>query len=179
MGTRIVKLRGIGYWAKVFEFNRDLTGYEGALADVGGQTSIDVDLDKDMYDLLVKSKSMKKGVQSPDNEGMTRVKFTRKWENQFSGGPPTVVGPDNKPWDPDNQGLIGNGSEVLVELVVYDTKRRGIVGTRLERVKVLNHVEYVGADYDTPGIKEYTKKPKPGDTPSSKADEELDDEIPF
>ena len=46
MATRRVKLSGIAYWAKVFPENRDLTGFENALADVGGQTTIDIDLDK-------------------------------------------------------------------------------------------------------------------------------------
>ena len=34
MATRKVKLTGLGYWAKVFEDNRDLTGFEDALKDV-------------------------------------------------------------------------------------------------------------------------------------------------
>ena len=37
MATRKVKLTGLGYWAKVFEDNRDLTGFEDALKDVGGE----------------------------------------------------------------------------------------------------------------------------------------------
>ena len=36
--------------------------------------------------------------------------------------------------------LIGNGSTVAVTLSVYDTRRKSIVGTRLDRVKVLEHV---------------------------------------
>ena len=52
MATRLVKLRGIGYWAKLFESNRDLTGYDNALADIGGQTTIDVDLDERHIALL-------------------------------------------------------------------------------------------------------------------------------
>ena len=65
MGTRKVKLTGIAYWSRVFEDNRDLTGFEDALKDVGGQTCIDVDLDADNMALLRKSKSMKRGIDSP------------------------------------------------------------------------------------------------------------------
>lgn len=112
MGTRKVKLSGIGYWSRVFEDNRDLTGYENALADVGGQTSIDVDLDDDAMALLRKSKSMKRGTTSTDNPDLTRVKFTRKWQAEIGGGAPKVVKADGTTWDYDEDGPIGNGSRL-------------------------------------------------------------------
>ena len=175
MGTRRVKLKGIGYWAKVFEENRDKTGYEGALEEFGGQTTIDVDLDDEMMTKLQKSKSMKKGRPSDDNEGMTRVKFTRKWQENYGGGAPKVVDSEGEEWDYDERGPIGNGSEVEVLLSVYDTSRRGIVGTRLEKVKVTNHIPYnPDEDEDEPSKKETQKS-----APKSKKPEELDDEIPF
>lgn len=189
MGTRIVKLQGIFYWAKVFESNRDLTGFEGALTDIGGQTTIDVDLDADNYALLQKSKSMKKGTPSPDNPGHTRVKFTRKWSENYGGGAPDVTKADGLPWVFDEDGPIGNGSEGIVTLAVYDTSRKSIVGTRLDKVKVLVHKEYIPVDDDTPGIREYTKKADTPDTPpaatkpAAKAPTRtqtlVDDEIPF
>ena len=190
MGTRKVKLQGIFYWAKVFESNRDLTGFEGALTDIGGQTTIDVDLDADNYALLQKSKSMKKGTPSPDNPGYTRVKFTRKWTENYGGGSPEVLKGDGTEWVFDDDGPIGNGSEGIVTLSVYDTQRKSIVGTRLDKVKVLVHKEYTPSeDDDTPGIKEYTKKPDTPDTPpvatksAAKAPTRthtlVDDELPF
>ena len=45
-------------------------------------------------------------------------------------------------------GLIGNGSTVTVTLSVYDTRRKSIVGTRLDRVKVLEHVPPPSNDED-------------------------------
>ena len=182
MGTRKVKLTGKGYWAKVFEDLRDLTGYEGALTDIGGQTTIDMDLTEDQMDKLRTSKSMKKGTPSPDEEGLTRVKFTRKWTENYGGGCPKVVKADGTPWDYDEDGPIGNGSVVEVLLKVYDTSRKSIVGTRLEKVKVLEHVKYdpdEDDDDDTPPAKPKLKttslkRPKP-----EPVDYLEDSEIPF
>jgi hypothetical protein len=172
MGTRRVKLTGIAYWSKVFPENRDLTGFENALSDVGGQTSIDIDLDKTNLDLLVKSRSMKKGTPSKENEKLTRVKFTRRWEDKIAGGPPVVLKADGQPWDYDVDGVIGNGSLVEVVLSVYDTSRRSIVGTRLEKVKVVEHKAYVPSDEDEPPAPPAAKQ-------LAKIADNLDDEIPF
>lgn len=170
MSTRKVKLQGPAYWCKVFPENRDLTGFEDALKDIGGQTTIDIDLDADNYEKLKKSRSMKTGNPSPDNEGMRRVKFTRKWTEKFGGGAPTVTKADGTVWDIDDDGLLGNGSEVQVTLSVYDTSRARIVGTRLEAVKVLKAVKYdPDADTDDEPAKEAPKQPT----------KDLDDEIPF
>lgn len=175
MATRLVKLRGIGYWAKVFENNRDLTGYDNALADVGGQTTIDVDLDDKHIELLKRSKSMLTGRESPDNPGLTRVKFKRKWQEQYGGGEPKIVRADDTPWDIEVDGLIGNGSEVEVTLAVYDTSRRNIVGTRMDKVKVLKHVPYEGSKIEVMSVEDdYTP---PASQPKQQA--LADDEIPF
>lgn len=182
MGTRKVKLTGIAYWAKVFEDNRDLTGFEDALKDVGGQTCIDVDLDADNMALLRKSKSMKRGTDSPDNDGLTRVRFTRKWQDRIAGGAPKVVKADGTAWDFDDDGPIGNGSEVEVVLSVYDTSRKAIVGTRLDKVKVIKHVAYDpdADDDDEPApapAKTQGKVSKP--LPKASNHEDVEDDIPF
>lgn len=192
MGTRKVKLTGYGYWAKVFEDNRDPTGYDGALEDVGGQTTIDVDLDDNEMAKLVQSKSMKRGRPSDDNEGMTRVKFTRKWEHVIQtkkgpmdlGGPPKVLKADNTEWDYDVDGPIGNGSTVEVVLSVYDTARKAIVGTRLDRVKVLHHIPYDpdAVDDDTPAAPPPKAATKPAARTAPKAapaPQFEEDDIPF
>jgi hypothetical protein len=174
MATRLVKLRGIGYWAKLFEQNRDLTGYDNALADIGGQTTIDVDLDDRHMALLQKSQSMLRGSPSPDNAGLTRVKFKRKWQEQYGGGEAKIERPDGSPWDLETDGLIGNGSEVEVTLAVYDTSRRNIVGTRLDKVKVLNLVKYEGSSLQVMTVDDV-------DAPKAapKQPQLADDEIPF
>ena len=167
MATRKIKLTGIGYWAKVFEQNRDLTGYEDALKDIGGQCTVDVDLNGEELARLQASKSMLKGRESSDNPGLQRVRFRRKWQENYGGGAPIVVHADGTPWDFDTDGVIGNGSVVEVLLSVYDTSRKAIVGTRLEKVRVVELVKYV-AEEDTP-------------TPAAAKvkDPELSDEIPF
>lgn len=180
MPTRKVKLQGLGYWAKVFEDNRDLTGFEGALKDIGGQTTIDVDLDGDNIAKLRKSRSMKRGSDSPDNEDLTRVRFTRKWEEKWGGGAPKVVKADGTAWDYDEDGAIGNGSLVEVVLSVYDTSRKAIVGTRLEKVKVLEHVEYnPDADDDEDDAPPPKTTPKASPKSEKKSAADLEDEIPF
>ena len=182
MATRKVKLTGLGYWAKVFEDNRDLTGFEDALKDVGGQTCIDMDLDVDMLQKLRDSKSMKKGSASADNEGMTRVRFTRKWQENYGGGAPKVTKADGTVWDFDEDGAIGNGSVVEVLLNVYDTSRKSIVGTRLEKVKVLEHVKYEPDEDedDTPAPTQQDRQPTSAKKPKAAPVDDLeDDEIPF
>lgn len=174
MATRIVKLRGKGYWAKVFESNRDLTGYDNALVDVGGQTTIDVDLDDRHFALLQKSRSMLRGSPSPDNEGLTRVKFKRKWQEKYGGGEPKIERGDGSAWDMETDGLIGNGSDVEVTLSVYDTSRKNIVGTRLDKVKVINNVPYEGAKVEVMSIDDDEPAAKPAPVMA-----DAEEEIPF
>ena len=176
MATRLVKLRGIAYYPKVFENNRDLKGYQDALVDVGGQTTIDIDLDDRHMELLKRSGTMSRGNTSPENPGLTRVKFKRKWQEQYGGGEPKVVHADDTPWDVTTDKFIGNGSEVEVTISVYDTKRKGIVGTRLDKVKVLTHVPYEGSSIEVMSVDDL-------DSPAPKAPapkpQMVDDEIPF
>ena len=149
MATRKVVLTGIAEWAKVFEDNRDMKGFEGAYEEFDGACTIDMILDKENMDRLIASKSMKKG--SPDAEGRgTRVRFVRKFSTgrDWDSGSPVVVKSDGTKWDMDVDGLIGNGSTVAVTLSVYDTSRKTIVGTRLDRVKVLEHVKPPSDDED-------------------------------
>ena len=149
MATRKVILVGVAEWAKVFEDNRDMKGFEGAYEEFDGACTIDMILDKENMDRLIASKSMKKG--SPDAEGRgTRVRFVRKFNTgrDWDSGSPTVLKSDGTKWDMDIDGLIGNGSIVAVTLSVYDTSRKSIVGTRLDRVKVLEHVKPPSDDED-------------------------------
>lgn len=174
MATRIVKLRGKGYWAKVFESNRDLTGYDNALVDIGGQTTIDVDIDDRHFALLQKSRSMLRGSPSPDNEGLTRVKFKRKWQEKYGGGEPKVERADGSAWDMETDGLIGNGSDVEITLSVYDTSRKNIVGTRLDKVKVINNIPYEGASVEVMSIDDDVPAAKPAPVMA-----DAGDEVPF
>ena len=149
MATRKVKLTGIAEWARVFETNRDMDGFDGVYRDHDGACTIDVIMDDDNLAALKASRSMKKG--TPDAEGRaTKVKFIRKFNTgkDWDSGAPIVQKSDGSTWSIDNDGTIGNGSTVEVELSVYDTSRPNIVGTRLDKVKVVDHVAYIA---DTAG----------------------------
>ena len=149
MATRKVVLTGIGEWAKVFEDNRDMKGFEGAWEEFNGACTIDMILDDENMQILRNSKSMKKGTPDPEGRG-TRVRLIRKFETgrDWDSGAPVVTKADGSKWNYEEDGTIGNGSTVQVTLSVYDTSRKGIVGTRLDRIKVINHVEYQPEDED-------------------------------
>ena len=149
MATRKIKLTGIAEWAKVFTQNRDMKGFDGAYEDCDGACTIDVILDDDNMQTLKDSRSIKRG--SPDSEGRgIKVKFVRKYDTgrDWDSGAPSVVHSDGTNWDLDTDGIIGNGSTVEVFLSVYDKSRPNIVGTRLNKVKVVDHVAYIA---DTAG----------------------------
>ena len=149
MATRKIKLTGIAEWARVFETNRDMDGFDGVYRDHDGACTIDIIMDDANLSTLKASRSMKKG--TPDAEGRgTKVKFIRKFNTgkDWDSGAPTVQKSDGSTWDISSDGTIGNGSTVEVELSVYDTSRPNIVGTRLDKVKVVDHVAYIA---DTAG----------------------------
>ena len=182
MATRKVKLTGYGYWMKVFEGNRDLTGFNDQLKEVGGQCVMDLDLSPEEFGKLKKAKFMSAGKPSAENPGYTRVRLKRKWQEEYGGGAPTVLKDDGTAWAYDEDGTIGNGSEVAVIVQVYDTKAPNIVGARLEKVKVLNHKPYVSDDFGDDDEDEVPAPPPKtstaGKKPAPKV-ELVDDEIPF
>tara|TARA_B110000211_G_scaffold201258_1_gene232720 strand:+ start:4289 stop:4822 length:534 start_codon:yes stop_codon:yes gene_type:complete len=151
MATRIVKLTGIAEWAKVFEDNRDMQGYDGVYESCNGACTIDVILDEDNLMKLKASRSIKKGKPDPEGRGHT-VRFVRKFDGgqPRNSGAPVVLKSDGTVWDYNEDGTIGNGSTVEVTLSVYDTRMANIVGTRLDKVKVIDYVEYVQDTGDSP-----------------------------
>ena len=144
MATRKVKLTGIAEWARVFPQNRDMEGFDGAYRDCNGACTIDLILDDENLATLKASRSMKRGVPDPQGRG-TKVKLVRKYDTgkDWDSGAPVVKKLDGSDWDYSLDGTIGNGSTVEVVLSVYDTKMKSIVGTRLDAVTVIDHVEYV------------------------------------
>lgn len=140
MATRNVELKGPIRWARVFKENRDMHGFEGAYEDHGGAYTIEIGLDDAQFKELKASGSMKKGREGDD--GLTWVKFTRKHQDRFewASGEPKVVNNAGDAWDMEMDGEIGNDSEAIVSLSVYDTSRPSIKGTRLEKVQVVRLV---------------------------------------
>ena len=102
---------------------------------------------------------MKKGVVDSEGRGQ-KVTFDRKFKtnNDWECGPPIVLKNDDSVWNYDEDGPIGNGSTVQVHLSVYDIPKYQNVGTRLEKVKVLEHVEYIQPQNDG-DVPPSTKKP--------------------
>ena len=180
MGTRKVVIKGKGYWMKVFEQNRDLTGFNDALVDIGGQTVMDIDLEPSEVEKLKKAKFMSAGKPSPEDSNLTRMRLKRKWTEQYAGGAPEVLKEDNTPWVYETDGPVGNGSIVAVIVDVYDTKasKQGIYGSRLSKVKVLEHIPYIKDEFGDLGSAEQ-EEVKPAAKAKASAKMELEDEIPF
>jgi len=179
--SNILKLKATIEWAKVFEVNRDMKGPNGVWEGHGGATCIDALLDEENYQMLTESGSQKVS-KGADDAGLHRVKFKRNWEANWGyGGAPQVVHADGEPWDIAVSGLIGNGSTAVIHLDIYEAK--GLMGTRLDAVQVLNHVVYE-SEY-TGGVRfedlsgEVTKKAKPKVKDKAPANAEFVDDIPF
>lgn len=131
-------------WAKVFESNRDMEGFEGNARAYDGQYSIVVELDKANREAFKASKSA--GRIKFDDDGVALVTFKRKHKDRFewASGAPVVEFDTGKSYVLDDEGLIGNGSTVTVEYTVYETKMAP--GTRLEKVVIHDLVSYEKAE---------------------------------
>ena len=97
MATRKVKLEGIGEWCKVFEQNREMTGYKptpqavGAYEECNGACKIDVIMNDVNFKKLKDSKSMKSGTDDELGRGK-KVTFVRKFETgrDWDSGSPSL-----------------------------------------------------------------------------------------
>lgn len=99
---------------------------------------------------LVKSGSRKK---IGDGTLGKRVRLDRPFAKDWGKGkgleelgPPEILTSEGKPWPKDT--IIGNGSEVTVKVVVYDTRMGK--GTRLEAVRIDELVPYESSDSPSP-----------------------------
>ena len=139
---------GKAMWARVFEDNRDMEGWEGSYEWCDGAYTIDVCLDDDNYRTFIDSGTARQGKKDKygdfilDGDGNKIVKFDRKHKGPFAkaGGPPKVLWKDGTPYDFEAEGSIGNGSIVELHFEVYPTVK--VPGTRLTKVVVLDHVVY-------------------------------------
>ncbi len=162
--SQYITVRGTASWAKVFEQNRDMyefneeTGAFDLPSSTDGVYSIKVHLDMDEYKKLKRSGSMSCKFSKEDETGLEVVTFKRKHVHKgqggkvldFASGSPTVVDDMDQKWDLEKNGMIGNESDVEVTVVVYETRFNP--GTRLEKVKVLNHVPVESKEKDNEEI---------------------------
>lgn len=149
-------VKGKFYWAKVFEDNRDMEGWEGVWQDCDGAYVIDIHVNEDEYSKFLDSGTARKckrdaktGDTVYDDEGLRTIKVIRKHKGPFAtaSGAPTVKWRDGTPYDYEAEGAIGNGTTGEVFFTVYETKA-GINGTRLDAVVIDELVTYEPEDDD-------------------------------
>ena len=147
-------------WAKLREEDRDMGPNDGSDMAINMQAKQGVYVANLMLTEETKQKMIADGVPNKslqaqlfktDKEGRmyykaTRPHFNPKFKNLETGeqgvvvGPPAMfkkVGENHVPWDWETDGLIGNGSKVIVKLDVWEGKI-----TQLEKVSVVEHVVY-------------------------------------
>lgn len=133
MASNTYYITGKASWAKLFAHNKDKNeDFHGP----GGAYTVDLIVDKEELDGFVAT-----GARTTPRpvEGGTSIKFKRKHVHptiEVFGGPPQVVDAEKNAWDGT---LIGNDSDIEVAYTVYDTKMG--TGTRMEGVRIINHVE--------------------------------------
>lgn len=145
-----VKTVGPIEWAKVFEGNRDMNGFEGAYVECDGAYTVQQKLTKEEFDKLKKAQSQKKPNQKRLMDGEIVIKFERKHkvtrkdgtELPQAGGAPKVTDADGKAWTMED-GLLGNGTNAQVTNLI--TVFRGADGKTYSRttMKAIKILEYV------------------------------------
>lgn len=185
MAQRIVRLRGISYWARLYEGQED--EYNDKVF-----TKITVELDNESWEKYNKSRmKLRPRPVTSDDDAPDGITFRREVEGkmvksrtgkdkELGGGYPKVVDKNGDEMTSDQ--LIGNGSLVEVKVSVYDIPSRKLVGHRLEEVKVLELVPYEPYDEDDEEEEEEPVKEEPkkkASTPATKRSSKNNDDIPF
>jgi hypothetical protein len=165
MATTTHKIVGKAMWARVFESNRDMVGFEGGAKETDGQYQIGLVLDKTGR-LALKASGSALQIKFDDDGNVKPVTFRRDHKHRlydWAGGAPKVTKADGTTWNQETDGFINNDSEVEVSFTVYTTSKAN--GTRLESVKVL-----VAAEREE---KEETPKAPSASVMSSTGEEEV------
>jgi hypothetical protein len=170
--TQIVEVFGTLEWAKVFEHNRDRAAWN---EEKDGEYKVTVIMDDDNAAKLKESGCAK---AMHEVEGGTKVTLARPHKGKFDwqGGEPQVVNVKGKAWAFDIDGYIGNGSTGVVRVAIYPAGNSGRIGSRLESVQVVDHVEFEsegggssGAFNDLSSYSSKEAKPKPKKSAAKKA----------
>lgn len=139
MATTKHKITAPVKWAKVFEQNRDMDGFEGAARAYDGQYIVNVVLDKATREEFKKSGSAARPNLDKDDDMVVKLKRKHKDRFEESSGAPQVTKADGTVWDYKVDGPIGNNSICEIEYEVYTTKMSN--GTRLISLKVIQAEE--------------------------------------
>jgi len=170
--TQIVEVFGTLEWAKVFEHNRDRAAWN---EEKDGEYKVTVIMDDENAAKLKESGCAK---AMHEVEGGTKVTLARPHKGKFDwqGGEPQVVNVKGKAWAFDIDGYIGNGSTGVVRVAIYPAGNSGRIGSRLESVQVVDHVEFEsegggssGAFNDLSSYSSKEAKPKPKKSAAKKA----------
>ncbi len=154
MATKEYYFNGIAEWAKVQPHQRDKK-YD--------RYAINVVMDEETMKRFRASGAQIMIRQNNDEDKTEYGQFHRPHSNLIKGevvtfGPPQVFLAGDEPEDDDDQdykrfdGEIGNGSEITVKIVVYDTVKGP--GHRLQAIRINNLVVYdpPKKDVDAEGI---------------------------
>ena len=147
-----VKTTGPIEWARLFEGNRDMEGYQGAYAACDGAYTVSQILSKEEFTKLQTAGTTKKPVQKRLMDGELVIKFERKHTVTSkdgtlvgkAGGAPVVTDAEGNAWT-DEHGLIGNGSVAEVSNLISTFKGQDgkmYARTSLVSVKIIEHVKY-------------------------------------
>jgi hypothetical protein len=147
-----VKTTGPIEWARLFEGNRDMEGYQGAYAACDGAYTVSQILSKEEFTKLQTAGTSKKPVQKRLMDGELVIKFERKHTVtkkdgtvvSQAGGAPVVTDAEGNAWT-DEHGLIGNGSVAEVSNLISTFKGQDgkmYARTSLVSVKIIEHVKY-------------------------------------
>jgi hypothetical protein len=152
MAFKSVTTTGPIEWARIFEDNRDLKGYQDAYVECDGAYTLSQILSKEEFQKLQQAGTQKKPVQKRLMDGELVIKYERKHKVVTkdgtvvlkAGGPPKVLDAEGKAWTADH-GDIGNGSVAEVTNLISTFK--GLDGkmysrTSLVEVKIINHIKY-------------------------------------
>ena len=157
-----VYVAGTVQYAKVFEGQQDMgtnlpegSDQRNKIEAIKGQFVMNLFMDK-----ATKKKAIADGIPDKGMTGMlwkesddggifykcTRKNFNPKFTDKATGmegvlmGPPKVLMADGegvREWDRENDGFLGNGSEVIVKFNVWQDKI-----CEMEAIKVINHVKF-------------------------------------
>ena len=153
-----VKTTGPIEWARLFEGNRDMEGYQGAYAACDGAYTVSQILSKEEFTKLQTAGTTKKPVQKRLMDGELVIKFERKHTVTSkdgtlvgkAGGAPVVTDAEGNAWT-DEHGLIGNGSVAEVSNLISTFKGQDgkiYARTSLVSVKIIEHIVYEKQDAD-------------------------------
>ena len=167
-------VKGKLMWAKVFESNRDRADFH---SETDGAYKVTVTTDEATKKDLLKAGFGRKITEVDDGWQFT-IDRPHKAKYDWQGGAPVVADVTGKTWNLDEKGFIGNGSEGIVKIEIYQGNNQQRKGARLLGLQVLDHVVYESEGGPSQPSAMFTDHSQgSGSTTSSQQEEP--DSIPF